>query len=119
MSAIPVIALLLTAGVHAIPAAMLFRPEGMEKLYGRTSLTPELVLLLRHRAAGFATLVVMAVVTLFVEQWQTPVLIFALSSVSVFVLLWWRSGLRTSALDRVAHADVALVPVLVAGLFLS
>lgn len=119
MSVIPVVALLVTAGVHAIPASLLFRPHGMENLYGGSSLTPEMVLLLRHRAGGFATLVVMSVVALFVQPWRTPVLIFALGSVALFVVLWWRSDVRTPAMDRVAYADMALLPVIVAGLALS
>lgn len=119
MSVIPVIALIVTAGVHAVPASMLFRPQGIRKLYGGSSLTPELALLMRHRAAGFATLVVMAVVALFVQAWRSPILIFALSSVTIFVVLWWRSKVRTPALDRVAYADMALIPVVVAGLALA
>ena len=119
MTVIPLVALVLTALVHLVPASVLFRREGVKTLYGSDAMTPELMLLLRHRAAGFAMLAAMSIAALFVEQWRAPVLLFALGSVVSFVILWFRSGVRTPALDRVAYTDLALTPFIAAGLALA
>lgn len=116
MTALALVALVLTALIHAVPATALFSARSIERLYGEGEVTPELVLLLRHRAAGFATLSVMAVAALVVVSWRTPVLLFALGSVATFVVLWLRSGVRTPAINRVAYADGVLIPFLIAGL---
>lgn len=119
MKVLPLVVLVLTALVHVLPASVLFREKAVGQLYGDVPLTPEISLLLRHRAAGFATLAAMAVAALFVEAWRTPVLVFALSSVAFYVLLWLRSGVRTPVLDRVAYVDLALVPCLIAAMVLG
>jgi hypothetical protein len=79
-------------------------------------MSPETELLLRHRAAMFGVLTVMSIAAIFVESWRTPILLFALGSIAAFIVLWAVSGVRARELKRIALIDIALVPIVVAGL---
>jgi nitrate reductase NapE component len=43
-------------------------------------------------------------------------LLFALGSIATFIVLWAVSGVRARELKRIALIDIALVPIVVAGL---
>ncbi len=116
MTLIPVLALVLVALIHALPALGLLGRNSLKRLYGDAEVTPSIALLLRHRAALFATLAILSVVAIFVDTWRVPVLVLASLSVASFVVLWLVSGERSKAINRVAYVDLALTPVILAGL---
>ena len=116
MTLIPALALAVVALVHALPSLGVLDDRNLRRLYGDTPVSPEVALLLRHRAATFATLTAMCVAAIFVTTWQVPVLLFALASVGTFVALWLMSGVRSQAINRVGYVDLALTPVICCGL---
>lgn len=116
MTLIPVVALTLVAFVHAVPSLGVLGGRWMKRLYGDAQITPDVALLLRHRAAMFATLTVVSIAAVFVSSWQVPVLLFALGSVVTFLVLWMLSDVRSTAMSRVAYVDLVLVPIIIAGL---
>lgn len=119
MIAIPVVALALVALIHVLPSLGVMGGKGLSRLYGQAQVTGDVALLLRHRAAIFATLTVMSAAAIFATSWQVPVLLFALGSVASFVVLWLISRNRSAAINRVAYVDLALIPVIVAGLVVA
>ena len=116
MTLIPALALAMVALIHALPSLGVLGDKNLKRLYGDTPVSPEVALLLRHRAATFATLTAMCVAAIFMSTWHGPVLLFALGSVVFFVALWLVSGVRSQAINRVGYVDLALIPVICAGL---
>lgn len=116
MTLVPVVALALVAVIHALPVLGIVGDKGLTRLYGDSQLTSGIALLLRHRAAVFATLAGLSIAAIFVETWQVPVLLFALGSVVSFVALWISTRERSPAINRVAYIDLALTPIILAGL---
>lgn len=64
----------------------------------------------------FGVLTVMSIAAIFVESWRTPTLLFALGSITAFIVLWLVSGVRVREVKRVALVNILLVPIVVAGL---
>ena len=116
MTLVPVVALPLVAVVHAVPVLGIVGDKGLTRLYGDAQVAPAITLLLRHRAAVFATLAGLSIAAIVVTTWQVPVLLFALGSVVSFVALWLASRERFPAINRVAYVDLALTPIILAGL---
>jgi hypothetical protein len=116
MTLLTLIALALSAVVHALPAVALIGRSHLERAYGVSLEDPGVVLLLRHRAVLFGILAAAAVAALFSEALRTPVLVASLVSVGSYVILWRGQHVRSAKLDRVARVDVVMVVVLGAGL---
>ena len=110
-----VIATLLVTGViHLLPLTGVLGGLHLRRLYGIGDMTPDLDLLLRHRAVLFGLLGAFLLYAAFKPSLQTVALIGALTSVGTFVILGWREGL-SSEINRVFWIDVALiVPLTVA-----
>lgn len=116
MTLLPIVALACVAAAHLLPSLGMFGSSVFRRIYGSAALSPEAELLLRHRAAMFGVLTVMSIAAIFVESWRTPTLLFALGSITAFIVLWLVSGVRGREVKRVALVDILLVPVVVAGL---
>jgi hypothetical protein len=107
--AIP-IAWILLALVHLTPALALFRPALLTSLYGVDATSP-LFLLMQHRAALFAGIVLVALwCAVDPAPRRLGVVVVALSMVS-FLILWQLAG-QPAALRRIAIVDLAgLLPL--------
>ena len=102
----------LLAAIHLIPAVALFRPAMIQTLYGVDPAAPSFVLL-HHRAALFAVVVVICVAALFDPSVRRLASVAVFISMATFVMLWWNAG-QPAALRTIAIADmVGLAPLAV------
>ena len=101
----------LLGALHVMPALVLFAPQLVQRLYG-VDPAGELGVLLVHRAAMFATVVVVAayaIVDPSVRRLAT--LVTAISMIS-FLLVYLRAGMPAGQLQSIARADLAgLLPL--------
>ena len=105
---ISIVATLLVAGViHLLPLTGVLGWTHLQRLYGLGASTPDLELLLRHRAVLFGLLGAFLISAAFRPALQTIALAAALISVGSFVALAMRDGL-TPELSRVFWIDVVL-----------
>ncbi len=108
---------LVLAAVHALPAAALFLPGLVTRLYGLSSAEP-MFLLVQHRAGLFLCIVIACIWAMFDPAVRRlAVVITALSMMSFLVLyLFARSP---SWLQTIALIDLAALPVLAASAYLA
>lgn len=99
----------LLAALHAVPAAALFAPALIGRLYGVPP-GSEVFLLLHHRAALFLVVVVCLWAALRPETRALAAVAVGLSMVS-FLALWAAGGMPAS-LRAIAVADLLGLPVL-------
>ena len=101
--------LVLAAG-HAMPVLPLFRPGTLEQLYG---IAPDgdFATLLRHRAALFLAIVVVAVWCAFDSRARRLGLAVLATSLIGFLTLYLTGG-SSPGLRQIALVDAALLPVL-------
>ncbi|WP_300035692.1 hypothetical protein [uncultured Roseobacter sp.] len=106
--------LLVTGVIHLIPLSGVLGGAHLQRLYGVEGSTPDLELLLRHRAILFGLLGAFLIYASVKPSVQTIALVGALISVGSFVLLGWRDG-SSAQINRVVWIDVALLlPLFVA-----
>lgn len=105
------IAWLLLAAVHVSPAAVLFRPSLVERLYG-TSPEGAAGLLLTHRGATFLAIVVASIWAAFDPSVRRLCTIVVAIAVVGFLILYARAGMPRGPLRTIAAADaLALAPL--------
>ena len=106
------IAWFLLALVHASPAAVLFRPSLVEKLYGTAS-EGATGLLLTHRGATFLGIVVAAIWAAFDPSVRRLATVVVAIAVLGYLLLYARAGMPGGSLRAIAAVDaLAVVPLL-------
>lgn len=104
------IAWLILAAVHTMPALALFRPAQMQTLY-RVGADNPLFLLMHHRAGLFVAVFVACIVAAFhPASRQLASVVVAISMLS-FLWLWWKAG-SPAALGKIARVDLLGLPVL-------
>lgn len=108
---------LLICAVHVAPAAALFRPSLLTGLYGLSPADPAF-LLVQHRAALFACVVVVCVWAMFDPGVRRLAVAVAGISMVSFLLLFWLAGAPAS-LRSIAMVDLAAVPLLIAASYLA
>jgi hypothetical protein len=103
---------LLLAFVHALPAAVLFRPQLTQQLYGVVP-QGDVGLLLVHRGALFLAVSVLAVFAAFNPSARRAAAIVVAISVMCFLVLYARAGFPAGALRTIALVDfVAVLPLI-------
>lgn len=110
-------AALLAAGVvHLLPVLGVLGGERLHALYGVRVQSPDLLLLLRHRAVLFGILGAAFIAAAFLPAWRVPAAAAALLSILAFIALALTGEPVNAALQRVMWVDVALCLPLLAGL---
>lgn len=105
------IAWFLLALVHVSPAAVLFRPDLVQKLYGVPA-DGATSLLLTHRGATFLGIVVAAVWAAFDPSARRLCTVIVGIAVVGYLILYARAGMPEGPLRTVAAADAfALAPL--------
>lgn len=101
----------LLALVHVSPAAVLFRPDFVQKLYG-VPVDGATSLLLTHRGATFLAIVVAAVWAAFDPSVRRLCTVIVGIAVVGYLILYARAGMPEGPLRTVAAADAfALAPL--------
>lgn len=104
------LAWLLIAGVHAAPAAVLFAPGLVERLYG-ISPDGDVGLLVVHRGALFLAVVAVSLFALIDPRARGAAALVAGISMAGFLFVYVRAGMPEGPLRTIALADaIALVP---------
>ncbi|KPF75342.1 hypothetical protein IP68_08770 [Blastomonas sp. AAP25] len=103
---------LLICAVHVLPAAALFQPGLLAALYGMEPADPAF-LLVQHRAALFACVVVVCIWAIFDPGVRRLAAVVAAVSMVSFLVLFWSSGAPAS-LRSIALVDLAALPLLIA-----
>lgn len=107
--------LLLVALIHWLPVSAVLGGEWLVRLYGIKPETPDLAILLRHRAVLFALVGSVLVAAAFHPPWRGLALLMGLASVLSFLLIAWLEGGGSAPIQRVVRVDViALVALLAA-----
>jgi hypothetical protein len=111
-----VAALLLLVGlIHWLPVSAVLGGEWLVRLYGIQPETPDLAILLRHRAVLFALVGGVLVAAAFHPPWRELALLMGLASVLSFLLIARLEGGGSAPIQRVVRVDiVALVALLAA-----
>ncbi len=91
---------LAVAAVHMLPATGVLGRAVLERAYGVALTSPDLLVLMQHRALMFALLGVASGVATWQPSWRIPVGVAALVSMAGFVLIAWATP-HGAAIQRV------------------
>ena len=108
--------LLIVAAINFAPVIGIISAEQLERLYGVSLESDDLIILMRHRAVLFGLLGTFIAVSAFRPAWQLSACSAGLVSMVAFVLLAYSADGYGEALDKAVVLDViasiALVVVL-------
>lgn len=102
---------LLLAAVHALPALAFVRPAMITRLYG-VAATDDLFLMIRHRAALFLAIVVIAIWAAVDPATRRMAGVAIAISMLSFLWLYWQAG-APPGLRLIARVDLVALPVLI------
>ena len=107
--------LLVVATIHLLPVVGLTGAKRLESLYGVAIEDPNLLILMRHRAALFGLVGGLMVLAAFSHSYQN--IAFAAGFVSVLSFMWlaWPIGESNAQVQRVFTADIIALVCLVTG----
>jgi hypothetical protein len=108
-------ALLVAALIHLVPLVGVLGVAQLQSLYGIDASTPDLAILMRHRAVLFGLLGGFLVLAAFRKSLQPLAFVAAFASVVSFIALAWATGGYGPELARVVKADLVVLAVLVVG----
>jgi hypothetical protein len=113
------LALLLAAAIHLLPVSGAFSNAALFKLY-RVQLTdPNLIVLLRHRAAMFGVIAVFMLVACFETSLRPAAFAVGFASATTFIAIAWQVGGYSKAIARVVTADLVALAALAIGFVVS
>lgn len=98
--------------IHLLPAAALFRPALLRRLYG-VEVGSVTFTLLQHRAALFLGIVVICLWAAIRPEVRPVAVVCVGISMGSFLVLWWQAGAPVT-LRSIAVADLIGLPVLLA-----
>lgn len=111
MERLVTIAWLLLAAAHALPAAVLFAPDLVQRLDGVTT-DGDVGLLLLHRGALFGAVLVVALYAAFTPDARRAASLVTTMSVVGFLLIYMEGGRPAGPLRTIALVDAAaLLPL--------
>jgi hypothetical protein len=104
--------------IHLLPLLGVSGRKALEKVYGIPVDSPDLQLLLQHRAVLFGLLGSACLIAAFNAPWRPAVWCAALISTCSFMLLAWMAPSTNSAIARVVWADGVAIAALLVALFI-
>lgn len=108
-------ALLVAALIHLVPVIGVLGVAQLQSLYGIDASTPDLAILMRHRAVLFGLLGGFLVLAAFRKSLQPLAFVAAFASVVSFIALAWTTGGHGPEVARVVKADLVVLAALVVG----
>jgi hypothetical protein len=102
--------------IHASPAAVLFAPSLVRRLYG-VEATGDIGVLLVHRGALFLAIAAVCLYAAFEPSARRAAGIVASISVIGFLIVYVRAGIPEGALRTIAVGDLMAIPPLVLVLY--
>ena len=107
MNALVAFAFVAVGLLHLVPAAGVLGAERLHALYGVTIADPDLLLMLRHRAALFGIVGALLLAAAWRREWRTPAAAVGLASMASYLVLAWPLSAHGAPIVRVFWADVA------------
>ena len=101
--------------IHLLPLSGILGAERLSTLYGIEFQDPNVLILMRHRAALFGILGTFFMVAAFRPAWQLWALATAFLSTGSFMLLAWSTGGYNPELHRVFVVDLVALGLIVIG----
>ncbi len=98
--------------VHLVPASGFFGNDSLARLYGITITSPDLEILMRHRAVLFGIVGGVLLAAAFAPRLQPMAIIAGLISVASFLWVAASVGNYGPAIARVVQVDVAALAAL-------
>lgn len=111
--------LLVPAIIHLLPLSGVLGAEALSRLYGLDFSSPDLEILMRHRAVLFGMLGVLLLAAAWRSALRPVALLAGLASVLSFLVLAMLVGGYGDAVGRVVLADSLALPCLVAAALLQ
>ena len=111
--------LLVPAVIHLLPLSGALGPEALTRLYGIDVSSPDLEILMRHRAVLFGMLGVLLLAAAWRSALRPVALLAGLGSVLSFLVLAMMVDGYGEAVGRVVLADSVALPCLVAAALLQ
>ncbi len=112
------IALLVPAIIHLLPLSGAMGAAALTRLYGLDFSSPDLEILMRHRAILFGMLGLLLLAAAWRPALRPLALLAGLTSVGSFLVLAQLVGGHGEAVGRIVVADVVAMPCLVAAALL-
>jgi hypothetical protein len=106
------IALCIVGLIHLLPLLGVTGRVALEKAYGIPVESPDLQLLLQHRAVLFGLLGTACMIAAFNAPWRPAVWTAALISTCSFLLLAWLNPSYNAAIARVVWMDIIAIALL-------
>ncbi|MEE8600915.1 phosphopantetheine adenylyltransferase [Euzebya tangerina] len=105
--------LLVTVGVvHLLPVTGMSGPEALRRLYGTNLTDPDVVVLMRHRAALFLCVGGLLIGAARWSEWRFPAILIGVVSVGSFLVIVGQSDEVGPELSRIAAVDRAALGAL-------
>ena len=106
-------ALLVLVGViHLIPVSGVIGAERLSALYGISITSPDLAILMRHRAVLFGLLGLFMIYAAFRPAFQPTAFLAGFVSVASFIAIAWSVGGYNEAIRRVVITDIVAIVAL-------
>lgn len=105
--------------LHLLPAIGVFSSDRLQRMYGVSIDSPDLAILLRHRAALFGIVGVLLLIGAFNPAWRLMALTVGTVSVMSFLIIAELSPKRGDGIQRVVIIDYVAWMMLVLGWVLT
>jgi hypothetical protein len=119
MHVIPSLGLLLAAAIHLLPVSGAISNERLFKLYRVRFTDPNLIIMMRHRAAMFGIVAALMIAACFDAALRHAAFGVGFASAGSFLVIAWSVGGYSKAISRVVFADVVAVAALAVGFVFS
>lgn len=110
--------MLVVAGIHLVPISGFFGAEQLSALYGIDVESPDLEILMRHRAVLFGILGAFFAYAAFVRELQPIAFVAAAASLATFLYLAVAVGRYGSPIRKIVLGDVVAVICLATAILL-
>ncbi len=100
--------------IHLVPVSGLLGNDALARLYGVTITTPDLEILMRHRAVLFGIVGGLLVAAAFMHRLQPVAILAGLMSIASFLWIAWTVGDYGSAIAGVVRVDIVALVALIA-----
>lgn len=119
MRFIPTVALLLAAAIHSLPVSGALSNAALFRLYRVRFEDPNLIIMMRHRAALFGIVAALLIAACFDANLLYAAFGVGLASACSFLVIAWSVGGYSKAIARVVAADLVAVAALAVGFLCS
>ncbi|MEX0299055.1 MAG: phosphopantetheine adenylyltransferase [Kordiimonas sp.] len=105
--------LLLVGAINFAPILGVLGPSSLERLYSVNGFTPDVLMLLRHRAILLAIVGGFLLVSALRVSYRTPASVCAYVSMTSYILIFGASDVENQALIKIYQIDTVAIALLI------